>query len=177
MQEISAYILAFNEAAKIAAAVQRTVGGRDRGGRFRQHRSDRGSPKRLARAWSVPFAGFGDLRNRAIAECRTRLDLQSRCRRALHGRTCATRFFGRSSRPAPERRLPGAAPQLHDGTLDQRLRLVPELPAAAAVPAARCATEDPVHEGYELLTAGPLGRLQNAIGSIRSAISTKSSAR
>src|SRR5438445_12767928 len=72
MQKISAYILAFNEAEKIADAVSSVLwadeivvadsGSTDRTAAIAQSLG--------ARVVQLPFDGFGDLRNRAIAECR-----------------------------------------------------------------------------------------------------------
>ena len=72
MQKISAYILASNEAEKIADAVSSVLwadeiivadsGSTDRTAEIAQALG--------ARIVQIPFHGFGDLRNRAIAECR-----------------------------------------------------------------------------------------------------------
>ena len=135
MQKISAYILAFNEAEKIRAAVETVlVGRRDRRRRFREHRRHREIAASLgARVVQVPFEGFGDLRNRAIEACRYdwifSLDSDERCTTAVRDEILAL-LAGR----AAARRLSGAAPQLHHGPLDPRFRLVSELPPAAALP-------------------------------------------
>src|SRR5437870_8967356 len=85
MQKISAYILAFNEAEKIADAVSSVLwadeivvadsGSTDRTAEIAQSLG--------ARVVQLPFYGFGDLRNRAIAECRCdwifSLDSDERC--------------------------------------------------------------------------------------------------
>src|SRR5262249_11442018 len=85
MQRISAYILAFNEAEKIADAVSSVLwadeivvadsGSADSSAGIRKSRG--------ARVVQLPFHGFGDLRNRAIAECRHEwifsLDSDERC--------------------------------------------------------------------------------------------------
>ena len=72
MNKVSAYILAYNEAEKIADAVSSVLwadeivvadsGSTDRTAAIAQ---DLG-----ARVVQIPFQGFGDLRNRAVAECR-----------------------------------------------------------------------------------------------------------
>src|SRR5437899_13040797 len=72
MQKISAYILAFNEAEKIADAVSSVLwadeivvadsGSTDRTAAIAQSLG--------ARVVQLPFHGFGDLPNCAIAECR-----------------------------------------------------------------------------------------------------------
>src|SRR5436190_9722638 len=85
MQKISAYILAFNEAEKIADAVSSVLWADE------VVVADSGSTDRTreiaeslgARVVQIPFCGFGDLRNRAIAECRHdwifSLDSDERC--------------------------------------------------------------------------------------------------
>ena len=89
MQKISAYILAFNEAEKIADAVSSVLwadeiivadsGSTDRTAEIAQGLG--------ARVVQIPFDGFGDLRNRAVAECRHdwifSLDSDERCTREV----------------------------------------------------------------------------------------------
>ena len=75
MQTISAYILAFNEAAKIKAAIE-TVLWADEIIVVDSESTDgtRDIAAALgARVVQVPFAGFGDLRNRAVEACRCEL--------------------------------------------------------------------------------------------------------
>src|SRR5262249_60056770 len=85
MQTISAYILAYDEAEKIADAVSSVLWADE------VVLVDSGSTDRTAeiaeglgaRVVQVPFHGFGDLRNRALAECRYdwifSLDADERC--------------------------------------------------------------------------------------------------
>src|SRR5258708_27167028 len=89
MNKVSAYILAYNEAEKIADAVSSVLwadeivvadsGSTDRTAAIAQ---DLG-----ARVVQIPFQGFGDLRNRAVAECRHEwifsLDSDERCTGAV----------------------------------------------------------------------------------------------
>ena len=138
MQKISAYILAYNEAEKIADAVSSVLwadeiivadsGSTDRTAEIAQGLG--------ARVVQIPFDGFGDLRNRAIAECRHEwifsLDSDERCTREVRDEILVDPLIR-----AAARRLSGAAPQLHDGALDQGVGLVSELPAAAALPQGR----------------------------------------
>ena len=138
MQQISAYILAFNEAEKIADAVSSVLwadeivvadsGSTDRTAEIAQSLG--------ARVVQIPFHGFGDLRNRAIAHCRHEwifsLDSDERCTPEVRDEILALLVVD-----AGARRLSGAAPQLHDGTLDQGLGLVSELSPAAALPQGR----------------------------------------
>ena len=87
------------------------------------------------------------------------LDSDERCTEEVRDE-----ILGAASPAAAARRLSRAAPQLHDGPLDPRLRLVSEFPPAAALPQRRMRyTLEPVHEGYEILSGKPLGTLQNAI--------------
>src|SRR5271165_1221177 len=85
MQSISAYILAYNEAEKIADAVSSVLwadeivvvdsGSNDKTGEIAQGLG--------ARIVQIPFRGFGDLRNQAVAACRHdwifSLDADERC--------------------------------------------------------------------------------------------------
>src|SRR6202165_6320394 len=85
MKKVSAYILAYNEAEKIADALSSVLwadeivvadsGSTDRTAEIAQSLG--------ARVVQIPFQGFGDLRNRAIAQCRHAwifsLDSDERC--------------------------------------------------------------------------------------------------
>jgi glycosyltransferase involved in cell wall biosynthesis len=165
MQKISAYILAFNEAEKIAAAISSVLWADE------IVVADSGSTDRTAeiakslgaRVVQVPFQGFGDLRNRAIAECRfdwiLSLDCDERCTPEVRDEILAVLSTD------------GA----HDAYLVPRRNFMmgrwikgsgwypnfrqPQLFRNGAMRY----TSEPVHEGYELLTNRPLGRLRNAI--------------
>src|SRR5262245_66389407 len=85
MEKISAYILAYNEAEKIADAVNSVLWAdeivvADSGSTDATADIARGLGARVVQ---IPFLGFGDLRNRAIAECRGdwifSLDSDERC--------------------------------------------------------------------------------------------------
>ena len=168
MHRISAYILAFNEAEKIADAVSSVLwadeivvadsGSTDRTAEIAQGLG--------ARVVQIPFDGFGDLRNRAIAECRHEwifsLDSDERCTPEVRDEILSIL----SSTPA------------HDAYLVPRRNYMmgrwikgsgwyPNFrqPQLFRKDAMRY-DNDPVHEGYELLTQRPLGRLQNAIWQI-----------
>ena len=85
MQKISAYILAFNVEEKIAAAVSSVLWA-DEIVVVDSASSDRTAEiaRSLgARVIQIPFHGFGELRNRALAECRHEwifsLDSDERC--------------------------------------------------------------------------------------------------
>jgi glycosyltransferase involved in cell wall biosynthesis len=165
MQTLSAYILAYNEAEKIADAISSVLWADE------IIVADSGSTDRTAeiarslgaRVVQVPFLGFGDLRNRAIAECRHdwifSLDSDERC--------------------TPEARdeilsILGSSPP-HDAYLVPRRNYMmgrwirgsgwypnfrqPQLFRRGAMRY----DDGPVHEGYELATDRTLGILQNAI--------------
>jgi glycosyltransferase involved in cell wall biosynthesis len=165
MQRISAYILAFNEAEKIADAVSSVLwadeivvadsGSTDRTAEIAQSLG--------ARVVQIPFQGFGDLRNRAIAQCRYEwifsLDSDERCVPEVRDEILAIL----ASAPA------------HDAYLVPRRNYMmgrwikgsgwypnfrqPQLFRKGAMRY----DDSPVHEGYELLTQRPLGQLQSAI--------------
>ena len=107
MQKISAYILTFNEAAKIEAAVASVLWA-DEVVVVDSSSTDRTAEIASAlgaRVIDVPFNGFGDLRNRAIEACQHdwifSLDADERCTEAVR---------------------------------DEILELLAELPPAAALP-------------------------------------------
>src|ERR1700758_2707083 len=98
MPTISAYIIAFNEAAKIKAAVESVLWA-DEIVVADSHSTD-GTAEIAAglgaRVVQIPFQGFGELRHRALP---LRLDFQPGLRRALH-RRAARRDFGADRRRA-----------------------------------------------------------------------------
>jgi glycosyltransferase involved in cell wall biosynthesis len=168
MHRISAYILAFNEAEKIADAVSSVLWAdeilvADSGSTDRTAEIARGLGARIVQ---IPFHGFGDLRNRAIAECRHEwifsLDSDERCTPEVRDEILSIL----SSMPP------------HDAYLVPRRNYMmgrwikgsgwypnfrqPQLFRKGAMRY----DNDPVHEGYELLTQRPLGRLQGAIWQI-----------
>jgi len=165
MQKISAYILAYNEADKIAAAVSSVLWAdeivvADSGSTDATAEIAR---KLGARVVQIPFHGFGDLRNRTIAECRYEwifsLDADERCTPQVRDEIFS---------------LLGSSPS-HDAYLVPRRNYMMGrwikgsgwYPNFRQPQLFRKGTmryrDDPVHEGYELLTARPLGRLQNSI--------------
>ncbi len=162
MHKISAYIIAFNEAHKIEAALSSVLWADE------IVLADSGSTDgtaeiavRLgARVVQIPFTGFGDLRNRAVQACSHdwifSLDADERCTAEVRDEILALL----RSDPA------------HDAYLVPRRNYMmgrwirgsgwyPNFrqPQLFRKNAMRYSLE-PVHEGYELLTAQPLGRLQ-----------------
>src|SRR5947209_11299383 len=165
MQKISTYILAYNEADKIAAAVSSVLwadeivvadsGSTDGTTEIAQSLG--------ARVVQIPFHGFGDLRNRVIAECRHEwifsLDSDERCTARVRDEILSL--------------VGSAAP--HDAYLVPRRNYMMGrwikgsgwYPNFRQPQLFRKGTmryrNDLVHEGYDLLTPKSLGRLQNAI--------------
>ncbi|MEA2991841.1 MAG: hypothetical protein QOD40_761 [Alphaproteobacteria bacterium] len=165
MQKISAYILTYNEAEKIAAAVSSVLWADE------IVVADSGSTDRTteiatslgARVVQIPFQGFGDLRNQAVAECHHEwifsLDADERCTAAVRDEILALLAAGAG----------------HDAYLVPRRNYIMGrwITGSGWYPnfrqpqffrnGAMRYTNEVVHEGYELLTGKPLGQLQNAI--------------
>ena len=171
MQKISAYILTFNEAEKIKAAIE-TVLWADEIVVVDSNSTD-DTPDIAtslgARIVQVPFKGFGDLRNQAIEACRYdwifSLDADERCTEAVRDEILAIL----------------AGPALHDVyrvprrnyLMGRRIRGSGWYPNYRQPQLFRkgCMryTLEPVHEGYEVLSGKPVGTLRNAIWQSRSA--------
>ena len=165
MQTVSAYILTFNEAEKIKAAVDSVLWVDE------IVVVDSGSADATAaiaaglgaRVVQVPFNGFGDLRNRAVEACGCdwifSLDADERCtaevRDEILGLIAAdppfdvyqvprrSFFMGRWIRGS------GWYPNFRQPQLFRK--------------GSMRYTLEPVHEGYENLSGKPIGTLQNAI--------------
>ena len=168
MQTVSAYILAFNEAVKIKAAIE-TVLWADEIIVVDSQSTD-GTPDIAAalgaRIVQVPFAGFGDLRNRAVEACRCEwvfsLDADERCTAAVRDEIVSllagtpphdvyrvprrNYFMGRRIRGS------GWYPNFRQPQLFRKGSLRYTL--------------EPVHEGYEILGGATVGTLRNAIGQL-----------
>jgi glycosyltransferase involved in cell wall biosynthesis len=165
MQKISAYILAYNEAEKIADAVSSVLWADeivviDSGSSDRTCEIAQGLGARVVQ---IAFRGFGNLRNQAIAQCRHEwifsLDADERCTAQARDEILSIL----ASAPA------------HDAYLVPRRNYMmgrwirgsgwypnyrqPQLFRKGAMRY----RDDPVHEGYELLTAGQAGHLHAAI--------------
>jgi glycosyltransferase involved in cell wall biosynthesis len=165
MPTVSAYIIAFNEAEKIAAAIESVLWADE------VIVADSGSTdgtaeiatKLGARVVQVPFEGFGDLRNKAIAHCHCdwifSLDSDERCTAEVRDEILSLI----STSPAHDvYRVPrksymmgrwikgsGWYPNFRQPQLFRR--------------GAMLYTLEPVHEGFENLSGKPLGTLRNAI--------------
>jgi glycosyltransferase involved in cell wall biosynthesis len=165
MPKISAYILAYNEAAKIEAAVASVLWA-DEVVVVDSNSTDGTAVLAEAlgaRVVQVPFTGFGELRNRAIDACRYEwifsLDADERCTAQARDEILQTI----------------AANPAHDAYLVPRRSYMmgrwikgsgwypnyrqPQLFRKGAMRY----RPDPVHEGYELLTDKPLGKLKSEI--------------
>ena len=165
MRKVSAYILAFNEAEKIADAVASVLWAdeivvADSGSTDATAEIARGLGARVVQ---IPFHGFGDLRNRTIAECRHdwifSLDSDERCTREARDEILAIL----------------ASDPPHDAYLVPRRNYMmgrwiegsgwyPNYRQPQLFRRGTMRYDDgPVHEGYQLLTDRPLGKLQHAI--------------
>jgi glycosyltransferase involved in cell wall biosynthesis len=165
MPQISAYILAYNEAAKIEAAIA-TVLWADEVVVVDSNSTDNTvalSRAMGARVVQVPFAGFGALRNDAIEACEYdwifSLDSDERCTAKARDEILAT-IAGKPAHDAylvPRRSYMMGRWNKGSGWYPNYRQ--PQLFRKSAMRY----TLDPVHEGYELLTAKPVGHLTQAI--------------
>ena len=165
MQKISAFILAFNEAEKVKAAVESILWA-DEVVVIDSNSTDHTAEIATglgARVVQVPFAGFGDLRNRAVEACQFEwifsLDADERCTKEVRDEILGLL----AEEPAhdvykvPRRnymmgrwiRGSGWYPNFRQPQLFRK--------------GAMRYTLEPVHEGYEVLSDKPVGTLQNAI--------------
>ena len=168
MPTISAYIIAFNEAAKIKAAVESVLWADEIV--VADSNSTDGTAEIAAgvgaRVVQIPFRGFGDLRNRAIEACRCdwifSLDSDERCTRELRDEILGL-IAGAPAHDVyrvPRRnymmgrwiRGSGWYPNFRQPQLFRK--------------GAMRYTLDPVHEGYEVLTGKPAGTLRHAVWQI-----------
>jgi glycosyltransferase involved in cell wall biosynthesis len=165
MAKLSAYILAYNEAEKIADAISSVLwadeilvvdsGSTDGTAEIAQSLG--------ARVVQIPFDGFGALRNRAIAECRHEwifsLDSDERC-------TTEARDEMLSIISSPPRHDAYLVPR-RNFMMGRWIRGSGWYPNYRQPQLFRRGTmryrDEAVHEGYEPLTDTPLGRLQSAI--------------
>jgi glycosyltransferase involved in cell wall biosynthesis len=165
MPKITAYIIAYNEAAKIEAAVSSVLWADEVLVADSNSTDDTVALAEAlgARVVQVPFHGFGDLRNRTIEHCSHEwifsLDSDERCTAAARDEILSL-IAGELAHDAylvPRRSYmmgrwitgSGWYPNYRQPQLFRKgaMRYKP----------------DPVHEGYELLTDKPLGKLQNEI--------------
>jgi glycosyltransferase involved in cell wall biosynthesis len=168
MPTISAYIIAFNEAAKIKAAVESVLWADEIV--VADSNSTDGTAEIAtslgARVVQIPFQGFGELRNRAIEACRGdwifSLDSDERCTKELRDEILGLiggapahdvyRVPRRNYMMGRWIRGSGWYPNFRQPQLFRQgaMRYRPDL----------------VHEGYEVLTAKPIGTLRHAVWQI-----------
>jgi len=165
MPKISAYIIAYNEAEKIEAAVSSVLWADEVVvvDSFSTDRTAEIAEALGARVVQVSFNGFGDLRNQALEACRHEwifsLDSDERCTEAVRDEILA----------------------LIDGSPDHDVYRVPRksymmgrwIKGSGWYPNFRQPqlfrqgalryTLEPVHEGYENLSGKPMGVLHNAV--------------
>ena len=165
MPKISAYIIAYNEAAKIEAAVSSVLWTDEVVVADSQSTDGTAALAEAlgARIVQIPFSGFGELRNRAIEACQHEwifsLDSDERCTAAVRDEILKLieRDSSHDAYLVPRRSYmmgrwitgSGWYPNYRQPQLFRKgaMRYKP----------------DQVHEGYELLTEKPLGKLDNAI--------------
>jgi len=165
MQKISAYILTYNEAEKIEAAMSSVLWADEVVvvDSFSIDATAKLAGALGARVVEIEFKGFGDLRNRAIEACRYdwifSLDADERCTEAVRDEIL-TLLAG-----TPEHdvyRVPRKSYMM--GRWIRGSGWYPNFrqPQLFRKGAMRY-TLEPVHEGYENLSGKPLGTLTNAI--------------
>jgi glycosyltransferase involved in cell wall biosynthesis len=165
MQKISAYILTFNEAEKIEAAVSSVLWADEVVvvDSFSVDRTREIATALGARVVDVPFNGFGDLRNRAIEACRYdwifSLDADERCTVKVRDEILGL-LAGET--PLDAYRVPRKSYMM--GRWIRGSGWYPNFrqPQLFRKGCMRY-TLEPVHEGYEVLSGKPLGTLKNAI--------------
>jgi glycosyltransferase involved in cell wall biosynthesis len=165
MQKISAYILTYNEAEKIEAAVQSVLWADEVVvvDSFSTDDTAKRATALGARVVEIEFNGFGNLRNRALESCRYdwifSLDADERCTAEIRDEVLALiasqpehdvyRVPRRSYMMGRWIKGSGWYPNFRQPQLFRKgaMRYKP----------------DPVHEGFENLSGKPLGTLRNAI--------------
>jgi glycosyltransferase involved in cell wall biosynthesis len=165
MHKISAYILTFNEAEKITAAVNSVLWADEVVvvDSFSTDRTVEIAEALGARVVQVPFNGFGDLRNHAIAACRHdwifSLDSDERCTPVARDEILALM----TGEPAHDAyRVPRRSYMMGRWITGSGWYPDYRQPQLFRKGAMRY-TLEPVHEGWELLTDKPLGALQSEI--------------
>ena len=165
MQKISAYILTFNSAEKIEAAVTSVLWADEIvvADSYSTDRTAEIAQAHGARVIQIPFSTFGGLRNGAVDACKHEwifsLDSDERCTPEVRDEILAL-LAGEPAHDAylvPRRnymmgrwiRGSGWYPNYRPPQFFRKGKLR--------------ATLDPMHDGYELLSDKPLGKLENAI--------------
>ena len=165
---VSVYVIAFNEAEKIADALA-SVQWADEIVLADSHSTDRTAEVAAAlgaRVVQIEFTGFGALRNQAIEACTGdwifSLDADERCTPEVRDEVLALVASPQSPAAADVYQVPRRNYFMgrwirHSGWYPNYRQ--PQLFRRGSMRY----TMEPVHEGYELLTAKPIGQLENAI--------------
>lgn len=168
MLKLSAYIIAYNEAGKIADAVNSVLWADEVivADSHSTDGTDRIATDLGARVVQIPFEGFGHLRNRVIETCTHNwifsLDADERCTPEVRDEVLAL-LSGTPAYDAylvPRRNYFMGRWIKHSGWYPNYRQ--PQLFRKGTMKY----MELPVHEGYELSTEKPVGRLQHSIWQI-----------
>ena len=163
--KVSVYIIAYNEAAKIADTINSVLWADEivLADSASTDGTDRIAAEMGARVVQIPFEGFGHLRNRAIAACTHEwilsIDTDEQCTPEVRDEVLSL-LAGQPAHDAylvPRRNYFMGQWVTHSGWYPNFRQ--PQLFRKGAMRY----VESPVHEGYELLTPKPVGRLQHAI--------------
>ena len=165
MQKISAYILTFNSAEKIEAAVTSVLWA-DEIVVADSHSTDRTAEiaeAHGARVIHIPFSTFGGLRNSAVEACRHdwifSLDSDERCTPAVRDEILALL----AGHPAHDAYLVPRRNYMMGRWIRGSGWYPNYRPPQFFRKGTMRSTLDPMHDGYELLSDRPLGKLENAI--------------
>ena len=168
MLKLSAYIIAYNEVNKIADAISSVLWADEVvvADSASTDGTDRIAEELGARVVQIPFEGFGHLRNRAVEVCMHEwvlsIDTDEQCTPEVRDEILAL-LAGTPSHDAylvPRRNYFMGRWITHSGWYPNFRQ--PQLFRKGAMQY----MELPVHEGYELLTDKPVGRLEQAIWQI-----------
>lgn len=168
MLKLSAYIIAYNEAERIADAVNSVLWADEIvvADSHSTDGTDRIAADLGARVVQIPFQGFGHLRNQAVDACThdwvLSIDTDEQCTPEVRDEIL-TLLSGTPAHDAylvPRRNYFMGQWVAHSGWYPNFRQ--PQLFRKGAMKY----MELPVHEGYDLLTPKPVGRLQHAIWQI-----------
>ena len=168
MLKLSVYIIAYNEAEKIADAVNSVLWADEIvvADSSSTDGTDRIAQDLGARVVQIPFIGFGHLRNQAVEACTHEwilsIDSDERCTPGVRDEILMLLAGnpGHDAYLVPRRNFFMGRWVEHSGWYPNFRQ--PQLFLKGAMRY----VESPVHEGYELLTAKPPGQLQHAIWQI-----------
>lgn len=168
MEKVSVYIIAYNEAGKIASTINSVLWADEivLADSASTDGTDRIAAEMGARVVQIPFEGFGHLRNRAVAACTHEwilsIDTDEQCTPEVRDEVLVL-LAGSPAHDAylvPRRNYFMGQWVTHSGWYPNFRQ--PQFFRKGAMKY----VESPVHEGYELLTPKPVGRLAHAIWQI-----------